>query len=76
MSWKDKLSSRKLWAAVAGIIVGIVVAFGGDGEAIQSVAGSVMAVISAITYILAEASVDKAAVSIQAQPDKPEEPAD
>lgn len=61
MNWKQKLSSRKLWAAIAGIIVGLVVAFGGDGESIQQVAGSVMSVVSAIIYILAEAGVDKAA---------------
>lgn len=60
MNWKQKLSSRKLWAAIAGIIVGLVVAFGGDGETIQQVAGSVMSVVSAIIYILAEAGVDKA----------------
>lgn len=53
-----KLSSRKLWAAVAGIIVGIVTAFGGDAETVETVAGSVMSVISAVTYILAEAGVD------------------
>lgn len=61
MNWKQKLSSRKLWAALAGVIVGLVVAFGGDGETIQQVAGSVMSVVSAIIYILAEAGVDKAA---------------
>ena len=61
MNWQQKLSSRKLWAALAGVIVGRVVAFGGDGESIQQVAGSVMSVVSAIIYILAEAGVDKAA---------------
>lgn len=64
MDWKQKLSSRKLWAAIAGIIVGLVVAFGGDGESIQQVAGSVMSVVSAIIYILAEAGVDKASAGI------------
>lgn len=63
MNWKQKLSSRKLWAAIAGIIVGLVVAFGGDGEGIQQVAGSVMSVVSAIIYILAEAGVDKASAA-------------
>lgn len=63
MDWKQKLSSRKLWAAIAGVIVGLVVAFGGDGETIKTVAGSVMSVVSAIIYILAEAGVDKAAAS-------------
>lgn len=61
MNWKQKLGSRKLWAALAGVAVGLAVAFGGSAETIQTVAGSVMSVISAVTYILAEAGVDKAA---------------
>ena len=60
MDIKSKLTSRKLWAAVAGIVVGLVVAFGGDGETVKTVAGSVMSVVSAIVYILAEAGIDKA----------------
>ena len=60
MNWKQKLSSRKLWAAIAGVIVGLVVAFGGEAETIKTVAGSVMSVVSAIIYILAEAGVDTA----------------
>ena len=61
MNWKEKLTSRKLWAAIAGVVVGLVVAFGGDPESIETIAGSVMSVVTAIAYILAEASVDKAA---------------
>jgi len=61
MNWKAKLTSRKLWAAAAGIIVGLVVAFGGEPERIETIAGSVMSVVTAVAYILAEAGVDKAA---------------
>lgn len=60
MDIKTKLTSRKMWAAIAGIIVGLVVAFGGDGETVETVAGSVMSVVSAVVYILAEAGVDMA----------------
>ena len=67
MDIKSKLTSRKLWAAVAGIIVGLVVAFGGDGETIKTVAGSVMSVVSAIIYILAEAGVDKASAGTKGE---------
>lgn len=61
MNWKEKLTSRKLWAAVAGIVVGLVVAFGGEPESIETIAGSVLSVVTAVCYILAEAGVDKAA---------------
>lgn len=67
MNWKQKLSSRKLWAALAGVAVGLVVAFGGEAETIKTVAGSVMSVISAVVYILAEAGVDKAAAGSQTE---------
>lgn len=63
MDIKAKLTSRKLWAAIAGIIVGLVVAFGGEGETIETVAGSVMSVVSAVVYILVEAGVDKASAA-------------
>lgn len=63
MNLKEKLTSRKLWAAIAGIVVGLVVAFGGEGESIETVAGSVMSVVSAVVYILAEAGIDAAAAS-------------
>lgn len=61
MNWKAKLTSRKLWAAVAGVVVGLVVSFGGEPESIETIAGSVMSVVTAVVYILAEAGVDKAA---------------
>ena len=60
MDIKRKLSSRKFWAAIAGIVVGVVVSFGGDGDTISSIAGTVMSIISAVTSIIAEATVDKA----------------
>lgn len=63
MNLKAKLTSRKLWAAIAGIIVGLVVAFGGEGETVETVAGSVMSVVSAVIYILAEAGIDKASAN-------------
>lgn len=63
MDIKSKLTSRKLWAAIAGIIVGLVVAFGGEGETVETVAGSVMSVVSAVIYILAEAGIDKASAN-------------
>lgn len=60
MDIMQKLTSRKMWAAIAGIIVGLVVAFGGDGETVETVAGSVMSVVSAVVYILTEGFVDAA----------------
>lgn len=63
MDIKTKLTRSKLWAAIAGIIVGLVVAFGGEAETVETVAGGVMSVVSALVYIIAEAGIDKASAS-------------
>jgi len=60
MNWKKKLSSRKLWAAIVGVVVGLAAAFGiGENEYAQ-VAGVVGSVVSVVSYIFGEASVDAA----------------
>lgn len=55
---KRKLSSRKLWAAVAGIVTGLAMVFGLDESVITEVAGAVVTVASVITYIITEGRVD------------------
>jgi len=57
-----KLSSRKLWAAVVGIVTGLAMVFGLDEGTISTVAGAVVSVASVITYIITEGKVDAAAV--------------
>ena len=59
---KRKLSSRKLWAAVAGVVMGLAMVFGLDENIITSVSGAVMMVASVITYIITEGRIDAAAV--------------
>ena len=58
INWKQKLSSRKFWAALAGFIGAVAVICGAS----ESVLTSVSAVISAagvlIAYILGESMVD------------------
>jgi len=57
-----KLSSRKLWAAIAGIVTGLAMVFGLEENVITSVAGAVVSVASVITYIVTEGKVDAAGV--------------
>lgn len=57
-----KLSSRKLWAAVAGLVAGLAIAFGLDESVIASVAGAVVSVVSLVSYIVTEGKIDAAAV--------------
>ncbi len=70
IDWKRKLSSRKLWAAAAGVVTGLAMAFGLDQNTISTVAGAVVSAASVAAYVMAEGKVDaegvkKAAGSIQ-----------
>ena len=59
---KRKLASRKLWAAVVGVITGLAMVFGLDENVITNVAGAVVSAVSVITYIMTEGRIDAAAV--------------
>lgn len=58
-----KLSSRKLWLAIAGVASGIAIALGVDEGTISTVSGAAVSVISAVAYIIAEGKVDAASVT-------------
>ncbi len=60
VNWKNKLTSRKLWAAVVGIIVGLAAAFGIEENEYAQIVGVVGSVVSAVSYIFGEAYVDAA----------------
>lgn len=57
-----KLTSRKLWMAIAGIATGLALVLGVDGGEISDVAGAVTAVASVITYIVTEGRIDAESV--------------
>ena len=59
-----KLSSRKLWTALAGIAAGLALAFGLDQEAVASTAGAVVSVVSVVTYIVTEGRIDANGVKV------------
>lgn len=58
IDWKRKLSSRKLWAAAAGIVAGLAMVFNLDESTISSIAGAVVSVASVVSYIITEGKVD------------------
>ena len=66
MKWSDvarKLTSGKLWLALAGVAAGVAMALGAGESDIQSVVGTVAAAISAAAYVFAEGRVDAARAS-------------
>lgn len=58
----QKLTSRKLWMALAGVATGVALVLGADGGDISDVAGAITAVASVITYIVTEGMIDAESV--------------
>ena len=57
IDWKRKLTSRKLWLAIAGFVTGVTLLFtGGATEA--NITGCVMALGSVVAYIVGEGLSD------------------
>lgn len=53
-----KLTSRKLWVAVAGLISGLIIAFKGDAETAETISGLILQGASVLGYLLAEGLAD------------------
>ena len=59
MDWKSKLSSRKFWVAVAGLVVGVIALLGIKTDTSQ-ITGVIMALGSVVAYIVGEGMIDAA----------------
>lgn len=55
----DKLTSRKFWTAVTGIVTGIILMFSADENLIQLISGCILTIADTVIYIMSEAEVDK-----------------
>lgn len=58
IDWKRKLTSRKLWVAVAGFVSGLILAFGGEESTAATVSGVILQGAAVIGYLLAEGLAD------------------
>lgn len=58
INWKQKLSSRKFWAAVVGFVTALLVAFRADEGTISQVSAVITAGGVLIAYIIGESVVD------------------
>lgn len=58
IDWKRKLTSRKLWVALAGFIAGLIVAFGGSSETAETVSGCILSGAAVVGYVIAEGMAD------------------
>lgn len=57
-----KLSSRKLWMAIAGIATGVAMALGVEATDVSTLAGAITALVSVVAYIVTEGKVDAESV--------------
>lgn len=60
INWKQKLTSRKFWAAIAGFVTMLLVAFKFDKSETAQIAALIMAGAEVIAYIVGEGLIDAA----------------
>lgn len=58
INWKSKLTSRKFWMAVVGMVTGLVIAFGGTEQTAETISGVIMSAASVVAYIIGEGLAD------------------
>lgn len=62
IDWRRKLTSRKLWISVAGLVAGLILAFGGSQDNADTVGGCIMSAASVIAYTIGEGLADSSPV--------------
>lgn len=62
IDWKKKLTSRKFWLAVIGLVSGLLMAFKVDAETVETISGVIMSAASVIAYMIGEGLADAAGV--------------
>lgn len=58
IDWKAKLSSRKFWVSVTGLVAAIVMLFGGSDSDASKIAAAITALGSVVSYVIGESIVD------------------
>ena len=63
IDWKQKLTSRKFWAAVVGFVTPLLIAFGFSDSQIAEATSIIMAGATLIAYIIGEGLVDSSRIA-------------
>ena len=63
IDWKQKLTSRKFWAAVVGFVTPLLIAFGFSDSQIAEATSIIMAGATLISYIIGEGLVDSSRIA-------------
>ena len=62
IDWKQKLTSRKFWAAVVGFVTPLLIAFGFSDNQVAEATSIIMAGATLIAYIIGEGLVDSSRI--------------
>lgn len=73
INWKQKLTSRKFWAAVIGFVTAMMVAFEVSDLTIEQVVALITAASTLIAYIIGEGMVDAARLKTESGKDEENE---
>jgi len=76
MDWKQKLTSRKFWAAIANFVTMLVIAFGGTDQTATQITAIIMAGAGVIAWIVAEGMADAAGAKADVYMAQEQEPPD
>lgn len=55
----EKLTSRKFWTAVTGIVTSLILIFSSDENLIKLVSGTILMIADTVIYIYSESIIDK-----------------
>lgn len=63
INWVRKLTSRKLWVAVVGLVTSTLLVFGVAESEVSQIAGIIMQAATILAYIIGEGLTDAANVA-------------
>ena len=67
INWKQKLTSRKFWAAVITFVTTVLVAFGVPQITTEQVSAIIAATSAVVAYILGEGLVDSVRIKTESE---------
>lgn len=73
MDWKQKLTSRKFWAAIANFVTMLIIALGGAQETATQITALIMAGAGVVAYIVGEGLADAAGAAALANVEEAED---
>ncbi len=70
MKWKAKLTSRKWWTSIIGVVISVMVLFNVNSETTEKITALITAVSSAVAYTLSEGFIDAKATENKQKEEK------